>query len=250
VESFQSLRTFALRVAPVSVLFFVICFWCGTAQAAQNVDLELVLAVDVSFSVDENEARLQREGYLLALQDPQVMAAISDGPLGRIALAYVEWAGASHQKVVVDWHIISEPRDAEAFLMKLAAAPISSAPYTSISALIDFSRNLIAANVLQAPRAVIDISGDGPNSDGRLVTLARDEAVAAGVTINGLPIISIAPNRDGSSPAVGVPAYYIRNVIGGPGAFALEVNGFDAFGPTLIKKLVTEIRGRNQVVAR
>lgn len=239
-----------MRVGPLSILFVLFSLWSGPAAAAERVDLELVLAVDVSYSVDENEARLQREGYLVALRDPQVLSAISDGPFGRIALAYVEWAGASHQKVVVDWHVISGPPDAETFLLKLAAAPISSAPYTSISALIDFSRSLMAANELQATRAVIDISGDGPNSDGRQVTLARDEAVAAGVTINGLPIISVAPNRDGSSPAVGVPAYYIHNVIGGPGAFALEVNGFDSFGPTLVKKLVMEIRGRNQVVAR
>lgn len=239
-----------MRTGPLSTFFVLIFLWSVSAGAAERVDLELVLAVDVSYSVDENEARLQRDGYLVALRDPQVLSAVSDGPLGRIALAYVEWAGTSHQKVVVDWHVISGPDDAETFLLKLAAAPISSAPYTSISALIDFSRKLMAANELQAPRAVIDISGDGPNSDGRQVALARDEAVAAGVTINGLPIISVAPNRDGSSPAVGVPAYYIHNVIGGPGAFALEVNGFDSFGPTLVKKLVMEIRGRNQVVAR
>ena len=214
---------------------------------AEPVDLELVLAVDVSRSVDNQEAKMQRNGYLLALLHPAVLSAIGSGPLGRIAVLYVEWAGQTHQRKVVDWRVIDGLATARAFVGRLEPQTISRAPYTSISAVIDFARAEIAGNGFEAPRATIDISGDGPNSDGRRVKAARDDAVAAGITINGLPILSTRPSEDGIAPAIGVASYYERNVIGGRGAFAYEVEEYRNFAPILVDKLVREIRGQIEV---
>jgi len=211
------------------------------ASPAIEVDLELVLAVDVSSSVDEFEAGLQRDGYLRALVHPFVIDAIKSGPKGRIAAIYIEYAGRSFQRVVVDWTIMQDLKSARAFTATLAKSPFSSAPSTSISALIDFSVNQILTNAFSAPRAVIDVSGDGPNSDGRPVWDARDDAVLRGITINGLPILSSRPDPKGFAPSVGVTNHYRRFVIGGPGAFLIDVNEFENFTPALVKKLVREI---------
>jgi len=214
----------------------------GVARA-DDVDIELVLAVDVSSSVDEYEATLQRIGYVEALVHPEVLQAISLGPFGRIAVAYVEWAGQDFQTVVMDWTVISDTESARAFATELAEQPIASAPATSISALIDFARLSMQDNAHRGLRQVIDISGDGPNSDGRSIWEARDAAVAAGITINGLPILSSRPDAQGLSPSVGLARHYERHVMGGDGAFVLEVNEYENFLPTLVSKLVREIRG-------
>jgi len=211
------------------------------ASLAIEVDLELVLAVDVSSSVDDVEARLQKNGYLRALVHPYVIDAIRSGPKGRIAVIYIEYAGRSFQRVVADWAIIEGLNSARAFTRTLSMTPVSSAPSTSISALIDFSVNQIMTNTFSASRAIIDISGDGPNSDGRPVWDARDDAVLRGITINGLPILSSRPDPKGFSPSVGVTNHYRRFVIGGPGAFLIRVNEFENFTPALVKKLVREI---------
>ena len=223
----------------------------GEALAAdRRVDLEIILAVDVSASVDRIEAALQRGGYVTALRHPAVLRAIRAGPAGAIAATYVEWAGWSFQRTVVDWRVIEDAPSARAFVDLLTERPIASVPYTSISGLIDFARRRFRDNGYDGLRRVIDISGDGPNSDGRMVKAARDDAVAAGITINGLPILSTRPSLDGVSPAIGVASYYVRNVIGGPGAFALEVLEYDTFTPTLVEKLVREIRGELQLSER
>ncbi len=206
-----------------------------------EVDLELVLAVDVSSSVDEVEARLQKNGYLQALVHPYVIDAIRSGPKGRIAVIYIEYAGKSFQRVVADWTILQGLKSAEAFTQLLAKSPVSSAPSTSISALIDFSVQQIMNNAYSAQRAIIDVSGDGPNSDGRNVWDARDDAVSRGITINGLPILSSRPDPKGFAPSVGVTNHYRRFVIGGPDSFLIGVNEFENFAPALVKKLVREI---------
>ena len=236
---------------PTIPIFLTLALLAQPALArAEAVDLELVLAIDVSLSVDDIEAEMQRSGYIAALTHPAVIRAIRAGPTGRIAVLYVEWAGQDHQRKVVDWTVIGDLASAEAVVATLTRQSVSRAPYTSISALIDFARQQIETNRFAAPRAAIDISGDGPNSDGRMVKAARDEAVAAGITVNGLPILSTRPSLDGVSPAIGVASYYVRNVIGGPGAFALEVLEYDTFTPTLVEKLVREIRGELQLSER
>ena len=213
---------------------------------ALDVDLELVLAVDVSSSVDQVEAQLQKNGYLHALVHPYVIDAITTGSKGRIAILYIEYAGKEFQRVVAGWAIIKDLKSARSFIDTLSRNPVSSAPSTSISAAIDFSVHQIKNNAHSARRAVIDISGDGPNSDGRNVWDARDDAIARGITINGLPILSSRPDPQGFSPSQGVTNHYRRFVIGGPGSFLMEVNEFENFAPTLVKKLIREIRDTTQ----
>ena len=208
----------------------------------QPVDLELILAVDVSGSIDPGEAELQRQGYLRALLDPEVARAIKSGPTGRIALAYVEWAGMGHHKTVVDWSVVDGPESAKAFADRLGAQPVESAHRTSLSGAIDGSVPMFAANVYDGARRIIDISGDGANNYGRLVTDARDAAVKEGVTINGLPILA---NTEGDIyPAPPDLDLFFRDcVIGGPGAFYIVAHGFEDFARAVRKKLIIEIAG-------
>ena len=215
------------------------------------VDLELVLAVDVSHSVDEYEANLQRSGYIEALTDPDVIDSIRSGPLGRIAVTYIEWAGEDHQIKVVEWSLLDSRQSAELFAKKLTQRPISSAPSTSISKMIDVASFEINHNDFIAPRSVIDISGDGPNSDGRHVQLARNDAINQGITINGLPVLSFRPNPDGlGAPSAWLGAYYLKNVIGGENAFLIEVLGFEAFSDILKEKLKREIKGTSEIALK
>jgi len=205
-----------------------------------EVDIELLLAVDVSLSIDPVEARQQRDGYLAALTDPRVIEQIGRGPLGRIALAYVEWAGAGYQHKVIDWQVVEDRDSAQAFLVRLAAAPLASKPATSISGLIDLARREFSAKRFNGRRRVIDISGDGPNSDGRRVSFARDDAVAEGIVINALTIENTRNNPMGGAPAAGLEGYFRRRVIGGAGAFVMVAH-FDDFAPVLLRKLLREI---------
>ena len=215
------------------------------------VDLELVLAVDVSNSVDHVEASWQREGYADALGDPAVLAAIASGPNARIAVTYVEWAGQGYQRKIIDWMIIANKGDAALFSHRLRSSGRSSgrssAPYTSISAAIDFARREFIGNRFSGQRRVIDISGDGPNSAGRDVRDARDDAVREGITINGMPILSFRANPLGGTPATGLDLYFARNVIGGDGAFVIEANMLEKFSVALVKKLVREINPPDRV---
>jgi hypothetical protein len=215
------------------------------ARADDNqVDLLLVLAADVSRSVDAGKFKLQREGYAAALTHPKVIAAIKSVPTGRVAMCFVEWSGASAQAVLVDWTPIGNAAEAQAFADRILAAPRPFMERTSISAAIDFSIAQIERSPFRGSRHVIDISGDGTNNSGRDLTQARDEALARGVTINGLAILSPVPlpsNPLHTHPFGGLLKYYEDTVIGGPGAFAMSAESHEDFGKSILSKLVKEI---------
>jgi len=207
----------------------------GTAGVA--VDVAVVLAVDVSGSVSDERIRLQRQGYSEALRHPGFVAAVRAGPTGRVALTFVQWSEARRQEQTVAWCLIDNAASAAGFAEAIIDAQIPMPGWTSISAAIDFSARLFPASGLAAQRRVIDVSGDGSNNDGRPVTEARDEAVAAGITINGLPIVEVEPQLD---------EYYRRNVIGGPGAFVEVARDTDAFSQAVLRKLLLEVAGANR----
>lgn len=239
-------RTTALLVAVVAAAM-VACASLPARADEGDVDLLLVLAADVSRSVDDAKFKLQREGYAAAIGDPRVVRAMTGGPNGRIALAFVEWASEWEQKVVIDWTVIGGGRDAQAVSGRVREAERSYRGRTSISAAIDFSVAVLNRSPFQADRRIIDVSGDGTNNSGRDLAAARDEAIAKGVTINGLVILSevpLATNPSHTHPAGGLTAYYETNVIGGPGAFVVEAESFEAFGQLIISKLVKEIAGQ------
>jgi hypothetical protein len=216
-----------------------------SACAAERVDLLLVLAADVSGSMDESKFDLQRSGYAAAFYNPRVIESIRAGPSGRIAVAYIEWSGILQQKTVIDWTVISNDETAHRFGDHILEAPRAFARNsTSISAGIDFAMTQLDRTPYEARRRVIDVSGDGDNNSGRDVTTARDEAIAKGVTINGLVILTETPTRwnsDHTNPPGGLANYYRSNVIGGPGAFVMAAENFNSFGNVLVKKLITEI---------
>jgi hypothetical protein len=211
------------------------------AAPPEPVDLELALAIDVSGSVDPEEAALQRDGYLKALVDPAVIRAISGGERKKIALTYFEWASAGYQRLVVDWMAVADEASAAAFVKKLAAAPISTERWTSISGAVDYAMQRFAASPYRGTRRIIDISGDGRNNNGRSLADARAEALAQGVIINGLPIVNDRPTRWGTPPERDLDVYYRDNVIGGPGAFYIVAEGFQSFADAIRTKLVREI---------
>ena len=224
----------------------------ATAAAAEQVDLLLVLAADVSRSVDNAKFQLQREGYAAAVADPRVLDAIRSGRNGRVGLTYIEWSGVGSQRVLIDWTTIGDAESAKDFGDHLLEAPRSFADRTSISGAIEFAMGQLARAPYESARRTIDISGDGTNNAGRDVSLARDEALAHGVTINGLVILSETPlaqpqrgpsqrNPDHANPPGGLENYYRNNVIGGPGAFVLVAKNFNSFGQAIIKKLVAEV---------
>ena len=214
----------------------------GPAQADEPVDVALVLAVDVSRSVDEDEARLQREGYRAAITDPKVVEAIRGGMLGSVALAYVEWAGIEYQRTVLPWTRIAQQSDADAWGAALERAPRASLSWTSVSGAIEASRRLLIDCPHEATRRVMDISGDGVNNSGPPAEVARDRAVAEGMTINGLPILNDRPTF-GRAPPIPLDIYYRESVIGGQGAFMIAAEDFEAFGNAVRRKLIREIAG-------
>jgi hypothetical protein len=235
VMRFLGLLLTLLALAPVQ---------SATAQTGEPVDLLLVLASDVSRSVDHPKFMLQREGYAAAVADPQVLDAIRSGPNGKIAVSFVEWSGFGAQKVVIDWSTIDGAQSARRFGDQLAEVPRSFADRTSISGGIEFSAQQFERAPFQAPRRTIDVSGDGTNNAGRDVALARDEALAKGITINGLVILSerLMPwNAEHTNPPGGLEKYYRDNVIGGPGSFVLVAEDFQSFGRAIIKKMIAEI---------
>ena len=218
------------------------------AAAAQNggvpVDLELVIAVDVSGSIDIEEARLQRDGYVGAFANAEVIGAITSGMHRRIAVTYIEWAGAQHTRTVIDWTLLDGVASARAFSAKLAEAPLETELWTSISHAIDVSIPKFAENRFDGVRKVIDISGDGPNNQGGPVTNFRDRAVAAGITINGLPIVNDRAGPWGWPAMPDLDLYYAACVIGGNGAFYVVANNFADFARAVRQKLLLEIAGR------
>jgi hypothetical protein len=219
----------------------------GAAGAPVGVDAAIVLAADVSRSIDDEEFALQRRGYADAIQSQQLVDAISTGPQGAIALAYVEWAGDGEEKVVVDWAVIRNQADAGAFVAAMTATPRSYVGRTAIGTAIDFCFALFAETAFETNRRVIDVSGDGTNNSGRPVTEARDAVVAAGAVINGLSIFNKKAAAMGgylalhTNPPGGLAKYYRDNVIGGPGAFVEQIDDFRTFGEAMMRKLVTEV---------
>jgi hypothetical protein len=219
-----------------------------TPVRAQTVDVAIALVADVSRSIDDDEFQLQRKGYAAAVTDPRFMGAIQSGAHGAVALSFSEWAGPDQQAVVAKWIVIRDGEAAADFAKTLLDAPRSFAGRTAIGEGIDFAVGELAASGVTAARRVIDVSGDGTNNSGRPVTAARDDAVAKGITINGLAIINEKTGGvEGTflfghtHPPGGLPAYYRDNVIGGPGAFVLQVVNFDTFAEAMTNKLVTEV---------
>jgi len=208
----------------------------------EPVDLLLVLAVDVSRSIDDDEARLQREGYRGAITDARVMEAIRSGMMGTIAVAYVEWAGADYQRLVIPWTMIGSAAQAGAWAEELARAPRVALSWTSISGGLDFAMRTLMESPFEGTRRVIDVSGDGVNNSGQPVEAVRDRVVAEGVTINGLPIMNDRPTFGRPSP-VPLDQYYRDSVIGGDGAFLIGAEDFESFGNAVRRKLVREIAG-------
>jgi hypothetical protein len=230
--------------ALIVLIFAALAAFPAAAVAAEKVDLLLVLAADVSRSVDSGKFQLQRDGYATAISDPRVLEAISSGRNGRIGLSFIEWSGAGSQRVLIDWTRVGNAEEAKGFGDHLLEAPRSFADRTSISGAIDFSMGQFAKAPFESERRTIDISGDGTNNAGRDVTLARDEALAQGVTINGLVILSETPlawNPDHTNPQGGLDNYYRSHVVGGTGAFVIVAENFASFGKAIIKKLIAEI---------
>jgi hypothetical protein len=238
-SSGRSIKPAALlrRLALAALLVFA----AALPAAAEDVDLQLVLAIDVSGSIDDVEAQLQRDGYLKALAHPKVIEAIKSGPIGKIAVTYIEWASDNFQHTVIEWRVIKDEASARAFVSALGETPILRERRTSISGAIDYAKARIAASGLTSTRRAIDVSGDGYNNIGRDVTEARDEAVAAGITINGLPIINDRPNPFGRPAVVDLDKYFENYVIGGPGAFVVVAKDFNSFASAILQKLILEI---------
>lgn len=240
--------TFALLIAAVAFSHWKYSEAAPAQRAMPErqgvaVDVELVLAVDISYSMDPDEQALQREGYIRALTSPEFLNAIREGMIGKIAVTYVEWAGAHEQRVIVPWRVIEGPESADAFAGEIAKAPYRRAARTSVSGAIAFSAGLFDASGFRGIRRVIDISGDGANNHGPLVTVARDEALAKGITINGLPITAKRPSYV-TMDIDTLDVYYEDCVIGGPGSFVVPIAGRDKFIEATRTKLILEIAGR------
>lgn len=221
----------------------LLCFglFAGSAAAGPSpgdVDLELVLAVDVSYSMEIDEQQIQRRGYVNAFLEPTLINAIESGPLGRIAVTYVEWGGSAVQ--IVPWTLIDGPDTATQFAEALRRQPMQRISFTSISNTLAFSRKLFLVSPFEGARRVIDISGDGPNNAGVPANIARNSTVARGIVINGLPVM--LPHQDSAS-IPDIDDYYENCVIGGNGAFLLKVSKPEDFAATILKKLITEVKG-------
>ena len=229
-----------MKAAILAAAITVTLATLANAQAQEvPVDLELVLASDISASIDEAEAALQRTGYVAALTNPKVIDTIRRGVLGRIAVTYVEWAGA--QRTVVGWTVIEDQASARAFSISLRSASLSSGTTTSISGALDYAAGLFDANGFEGTRQVIDISGDGRNQVGRPLGYARADVLASGITINALPMFR--RDEDGKIINLGLDTYYTQHVIGGPGSFIVPVLDVAAFPEAILKKLIIEIAG-------
>lgn len=235
----------AIRLRQIlrTALFVCAVLFTPPARAA-DVDLLLVLAADVSRSIDAAKFQLQRDGYAAAVADARVLETIRAGRNGRIGLTFVEWSGIGAQRVVVDWMPVGDAAAAKDFGDRLLESPRSFADRTSISGAIEFGMAQLARAPFHARRLAIDISGDGTNNSGRDVTELRDQAIAEGITINGLAILSETPlpwNPEHTNPPGGLEHYYRSNVVGGPGAFVMVAKNFETFGDAIISKLIAEV---------
>jgi hypothetical protein len=229
---------------PVCALLLAALAWAAIlipampAQAQTEVDLALVIAVDISYSMDTDEQELQREGFAEAFRSPLVHDAIRHGMLGRIGVTYMEWAGAYEQQVIIPWTVLDNSESLMALADRIASSPLRREQRTSVSAAIDVAANLFDRSGLEASRKVIDVSGDGANNQGRPVTHARDEAIAKGITINGLPIMLKKP---GSLDDPDLDLYFRDCVIGGPGAFMVPVRERSQFQLAIKAKILLEV---------
>lgn len=210
---------------------------------AQSVDVELILAVDVSYSMDMDELAIQREGYAQAIQSKEFLQALKAGPAGRIAVTYFEWAASNDQKIIIPWRLIDGPETADAVAAEIMKTPIRRASRTSISGAIGFAMPLFDEDPYHGLRRVIDISGDGPNNNGGPVTLARDAALEKGIVINGLPIMVKEPSYS-TMDIDNLDYYYEDCVIGGPGSFVIAIKGREKFKEAIRTKLLMEVAGR------
>jgi Protein of unknown function (DUF1194) len=213
------------------------------SRNATPVDVELVLAVDVSYSMDPEEQALQREGYITGLTSREFLHALRAGMHGKVAVTYFEWAGPYDQKIVVPWRLIDGPEAADAFANEIARAPYRRASRTSISGALNFAKPLFDASGYRGFRRVIDVSGDGANNSGPFVTIVRDDVLASGITINGLPIVLKRPNSF-TMDIDNLDIYYEDCVIGGPGAFVIPIREREQFKEATRTKLVLEIAER------
>ncbi|MGE0627252.1 MAG: DUF1194 domain-containing protein [Hyphomicrobiaceae bacterium] len=237
-------------ITGVALLIILTVFIAGAAAAQTmwaraEVDLKLVLAVDVSWSMDPDEQRLQRDGYVQAFRDPQVIKAIKSGPQGRIAITYIEWAGPNTHFVVKSWTMIDGAAAADAFAAELAEREINRHRMTSISSILEFSTRQLEAAPFTAPRQVIDVSGDGPNNSGPgPINKVRDAVVERGIIINGLPIMLKSSNEYGfgwGQNLSDLDIYYTACVIGGPGSFVIPIRELSEFSTATRQKLLLEI---------
>ena len=208
-----------------------------------TVDVELVLAVDVSYSMDMDELALQREGYAQAIVSKEFLLALKSGPHGRIAITYFEWAASTDQKIIIPWRVIDGPETADAVANEIVRTPIRRASRTSISGAINFAMPLFDENPHRGLRRVIDISGDGPNNNGAPVIIARDAAVEKGIVINGLPIMVKEPSYS-TMDIDNLDLYYEDCVIGGPGSFVVTIKEREKFKEAIRTKLLLEVAGR------
>ena len=228
---------FGSLAAPTSSRF------ADRSPGAVAVDVELVIAVDVSYSMDPDEQALQREGYILALTSREFLQALRAGIHGKVAVTYFEWAGSSDQKIVMPWRLIDGPESADAVAAEIARAPYRRASRTSISGALMFAKPLFDASGYRGFRRIIDVSGDGVNNNGPLIVPVRDDVLASGITINGLPIMLKRPNP-GTMDIDDLDIYYEDCVIGGPGAFVVPIREREKFIEATRTKLVLEIAGR------
>lgn len=235
------MSTLRFRLAAAALLG-ILAGLAPPARAAEPVDLELVFAADGSGSIDDDELRLQRNGWADAITSPDVLKGIRDGILGSVAVAYMEWGGPQSQVLIVDWHIVRDEASARVFADRLTRAPRGAQGYNSISNAIDFSVRLVEANTIDGTRRVIDVSGDGPNIGGRPLADARGEALDKGFTINALAIRRPG-GRPGGPNGQPLEDYYRDAVIGGPGAFVEVADETRPFALAARRKLLIEIAG-------
>lgn len=218
----------------------------GAAEPeGEEVDVALVLAVDISFSMDVEEQRLQKEGYVEALNSEEVLRAIAQGMTGKIAIAYFEWANSNDQRMVLDWTIIDGRQTARTVTDKILASPLRRAQRTSISGALNFGHKLMQGLPFQAARKVIDVSGDGPNNAGEAVERARDRVLADGIAINGLPVM-IKRQSGGWGDIENLDIYYQDCVVGGPGSFVVPIKSRDQFLSATRQKIIREIAGLDE----
>lgn len=234
------------RFSSLLIVAIVLVAQTSAARAQTEVDLELVLAVDISNSMDSEEQRLQREGYVQALRDPSITKAIQGGLRGRIAVTYMEWAGPQIQTVVIPWRLIEDQASAAAFATELMEKPYRRFSMTSISSALQFASTLFGTSEFRGSRRVVDVSGDGVNNSGVALEPVRQDLLKSGVTINGLPIL-IRPTTTWSRfDAPNLDLYYANCVIGGPGSFMIPITTLDEFTTATRRKLLLEISQNGQ----